>query len=157
MLEIRKELARLKTQTSANDTATEALAAFVKQAMLLQELPASKRTLQSPEMTCLFVDHCGRLRLRKQPHRDEMRDYKTVSRIACQCLVAAVQKSLCSRHALNEDALPFLAKRLGTTSDAQHLVPRSVSQLHALLKDSGRRPLLHSLAQPRAALNSLHP
>ena len=54
MLQIRVELVRLKNQTSANDTAMEPLAAFVEQAMLLQELPATKRTLQSPEMTSLF-------------------------------------------------------------------------------------------------------
>ena len=134
MLEIRRELARLKTQTSANDTATETLAAFVKQAMQLEQLPATQRTLQSPQMTSLFVNHCGRLRIKKQPHRDEERDYKTVSCIACRSLVAAVQKFLSGRPALNEETFPFLTKRLGTTSDAQHLVPRSVYQLHALLK-----------------------
>ena len=108
MFQIRLELARLKNQTAANDTAIETLAAFVKQATQLHQLPATQRTLQSPQMTSLFVNHCGRLYLRKQPHRGEMRDYKTVSCIACRSLVAAVQKFLCSRPALNEDTFPFV-------------------------------------------------
>ena len=64
MFQLRMELARLKNQTWANDTAIETLAVIVKAAMLLQELPATKRTLQSPEMTRLFIDHCGRIWLR---------------------------------------------------------------------------------------------
>ena len=107
MGQIRLELARLKNQTAANDTAIETLAAFVKQAMQLNHLPTTERTLRSHQMTSLFVDHCGRLQLRKEPHRGEMRDYKTVSCIACRSLVAAVQKFLSGRPALNKE--PFLS------------------------------------------------
>ena len=57
MGQIRLELARLKNQTAANDTAIETLAAFVKQAAQLHQLPATQRTLQSPQMTSLFVNH----------------------------------------------------------------------------------------------------
>ena len=53
MGQIRLELARLKNQTAANDTAIETLAAFVKQAMQLYHLPATQRTLRSPQMTSL--------------------------------------------------------------------------------------------------------
>ena len=76
------ELSRLENQTAANDTAIETLAAFVKQATQLRQLPARHRTLRSRQMTSLFVDHCGRAQLKEQPHRHEMRDYKTVSCIA---------------------------------------------------------------------------
>ena len=92
-------------------------------------------------MTKLFVHHCGRIWLRKEPHRDERRDIKTVSCIACRSLVAAAQKFLSGRPAFNEETFPFLTKRLGTTSDAQHLVPRSASQLHELLKESWTPPI----------------
>ena len=141
MFQMRVELARLKHQTSANATAMETLAAFVKQAMRLEQLPASRRTLQSRETTRLFRDHGGRMWLRNQPYRGEFRDHKCVSCIARRCLFVAVQKFLRSRSALTEETFPFLTNRLGTTSDAQHLVPRSASQLHAVLKESGTVPV----------------
>ena len=67
--------------------------------------------------------------------------HQRVSCIACRSLVAAVQKFLSGRPALNEETFPFLTKRLGTTSDAQHTVPRSASQLHELLKESATVPV----------------
>ena len=57
MFQIRLELARLKNQTAANDTAIETLAAFVKQSTQLHQLPATARTLKPPQMTSLFVEH----------------------------------------------------------------------------------------------------
>ena len=48
MFQIRLELARLKNQTAANDTAIETLAAFVKQTTQLQMLPATQRMLLTP-------------------------------------------------------------------------------------------------------------
>ena len=136
--DLRKAIVRL---TAANDTAIETLAAAVKQATLLHQLPAMARRLQSPQMTSLFADDCGYIFLRKQPRRGEMCDHKAVSCIACRSLVAAVQKFLCSRPAPNEETFAFLTKRLGATSGAQHLVPRSASQLHALLKEPGKVPV----------------
>ena len=92
-------------------------------------------------MTSRFVHQCGRIKLAKQPHRGEYRDFKTVSCIACRSLVAAMQKFLSGRPALNEETFLFLTKQLGTTSDAQHTVPRSASQLHELLKESATVPV----------------
>ena len=54
MGKIRLELARLTDETAADDIAIEALAAFLKQARQLHQLPATKRTLLSPQMTSLF-------------------------------------------------------------------------------------------------------
>ena len=59
-----KELTRLKRQTAAEDDGTEMLMKLLAQAKLLQQIPASARTLLSPEICVLYVVHCGRLMLK---------------------------------------------------------------------------------------------
>lgn len=104
--------------------------------MRLERLPATRRSLQSPGITSLFVAHCGPVWLRKQPYRGKLRNLKSVSCIACRSLAAALEKFLRSRPAVGEETFPFLTKLLGTTSDAEQMVPRRAPQFHEPLKES---------------------
>ena len=60
----------------------------------------------------LYIRHCGKLQLKRQPYRDCWRDFRTVTHIACRALVSAVQTFLSAREPLNEETFPFLTKLL---------------------------------------------
>jgi hypothetical protein len=135
-----KELTRLKCQTAAEDDGTEMLMKLLAQAKLLQQIPASARTLLSPEICVLYVVHCGKLDLRRQPYRGQRRDYKTVTAIACRALVSAIQMYLSTRAPLSEERFPFLTKLHGATTTTQHQPPRTVQELHARLNEGEMLP-----------------
>ena len=140
MVHIVKELTRLKSQTAADDDQTETLTKLHAQAKQLQQIPASTRTLCNLEISILYVAQCGRLLLKKQPYRDQRRDHKTVTAIACRALVSAVQAYLSARVPLNEERFPFLTKLHGATTTTQHQPPRTVQELHARLNEGEMLP-----------------
>jgi hypothetical protein len=141
MFNLVKELTRLKHQSAADTDGTETLTKLLSQAKLFQHVPATWRTLQSPEARTLFNIHCGALQLWKQPYRGQRRDNKTVTAVACRSLVSAVQMYLTSRGPLSEDAFPFLTKLHGaTTSTTHHAPPRTVQELHARLREADTLP-----------------
>ena len=88
---------------TTGDSAMETLTALFKQATQLHQIPATRRTLQSPDICILYAIDCGQLQLMRQPYRGVRRDCKTVTSIACRALVSAVQTYLTSRSPLNED------------------------------------------------------
>ena len=98
MFQQAQELRRLKRQTAADDDGSEALTKLLRQANQLQHIPATKRTLESPETRTLYNIHCGRLQLRREPYRGHYRDYKTVTAVACRSLVSAIQTYLSLIH-----------------------------------------------------------
>ncbi len=102
------ELTQLKSQTSADVDTIEALATLVKQAKQLRQLPAPKKTLMSEDIRNLYIRHCGKLQLKRQPYKDCLRDFRTVTHIACRALVSAVQTFLSARKPLHEETFPFL-------------------------------------------------
>ena len=91
MVQIVKELTRLKSQTAADDDKMDTLARLLAQAKALRQVPAAYRTLSLPEICILYVGDCGALYLRRQPYRGQRRDLKTVTAIACRALVSATQ------------------------------------------------------------------
>jgi hypothetical protein len=135
MVHMVKELMRLKDLTAAGDDGFEMLTQLLARAKQLQQIPGTKETLRSPEICNLYVVHCGKLHLRRQPYRDQYRDHKTVTAIACRALVSAIQTYLSTRGPLSEETFPFLTKLHGTTSTTQHQPPRTVQELHARLND----------------------
>ena len=79
-----QELKRFKAQTAGNDDATEALSTLLKQANLLRCVPAVTQTLLRSDIKNLYVQHCGKMHLGRQPHRGQWRDLKTVNAMACR-------------------------------------------------------------------------
>ena len=113
----------------------ETLTALLRQATQLHQIPATCRTLQSPDIRILYAIDCGKLQLWRQPYRGVYRDVKTVTSIAFRALVSAVLPYLTSRSPLNEETFPFLTKLLGATSNSQHTVPRTVLELPTRLHE----------------------
>jgi hypothetical protein len=140
MLQIVKELTRLKSQTAADDDKMDTLAMLLAQAKVLQQVPASQRTLRLPEICKLYVGDCGGLYLKRQPYRDQYRDYKTVTAIACRALVSATQTFCSTRGPLNEEAFPFLSKLHVSTDSSQSSPLRTVQELHARLREAETLP-----------------
>ena len=103
MGQMRTELSRLKNQTEADDSAMETLTALLGQATQLHQIPATRRTLEPPDISILYAIDCGKMRLERQPYRGLRRDCKTVTSIACRALVSAVQTHLTRRSPLNEE------------------------------------------------------
>ena len=54
MVQIVKELTRLKSQTAADDDKMDTLARLLAQAKVLQQVPAVQRTIKMPEI-CIFT------------------------------------------------------------------------------------------------------
>jgi hypothetical protein len=94
MVQMVKELTRLKGQSGSDVDGTEMVAKLLARAKQLQQIPAAQRPLRSPEICTLYVVHCDKLMLKKQPYKDQDRDYKTVTSIACRALVSAIEMYL---------------------------------------------------------------
>ena len=135
-----QELKRLKRQTAADDDGIEALTKLLRQATQLSHMPATKRTLQSAEIRTLYNIHCGKLQLRREPYRGHVRDYKTVTAVACRSLVSAMQTYLTTRGPLHEETFPLLTMLHGATVTTQHAPPRTVQELHARLNEAEMLP-----------------
>ena len=141
MFHMVKELRRLKRQTAAGDDGAETLAMLLTQAQKLQQVPATQRTLDAPEIRSLYYTHCGNAYLTRQPYRRQRRDYKTVTAIACRSLVSAVQMYLITRGPLSEETFPFLTKLHGATTSPPRTPPRNVQELHSRLNEADTLPL----------------
>ena len=86
MFQLVKDLTHLKRQSAPDDDGAQTLTKLLTQAQQLQQVPASCRTLESPEVRSLYISDCGKLYLRRQPYRDHRREFKLVTTVACRSL-----------------------------------------------------------------------
>ena len=141
MFQLVKDLTHLKRQSAPDDDGTQTLTKLLTQAQQLQQVPASCRTLESPEVRSLYISDCGKLYLRRQPYRDHRREFKLVTTVACRSLFSSVQMHVITREPLSEAVFPFLAKfHSATTSTTHRTFPRTVQELHARLNEADALP-----------------
>ena len=112
-----------------------------RMAVQLHHIPASRRTLLSPEVAILYVPECGKMMRGRQLHRYKRRDLGVLTAVACRALVSAVQTYLTSRPAIDGKRYPFLAKLLDPSDSSQATIPRTPLDIHVCLKQGETMPL----------------